>query len=281
MNTNMQPSEQQVSKFKIYSIGIVGENKSLTGDIIEVTPKEELPMLDGEITADQTLVSASGKDSTGGEYTSKVSTGSTVQAKWLRLATSNRLTAPNVRRGEEVIIYQMADTDKYYWVTMLEDLKLRKLETVVYAFSATKEEGADPAHDNCYYMEVSSHKQIVTLHTSMANGEYCSYDVQINAKDGYITLQDSIGNEIRLDSRKLHLYMKNNAGSIVEINRDVANITTPNEINFKTNKVGFTCNEMNIKAGKYKANAGQYGVSGATTFDGSTFLVNSDTIDLG
>ena len=131
--TSYRPGEPRVSKLRFYSIGVVASNKALSSNVIEVTPIEELPMLDGEIDSNTTNETAKGVDASGKNYQSSVTMGNSIQAEWLRLGSANRMTSPDVRRGESVIIYQFGDADKYYWNTLKNDSQLRKLETVVYA----------------------------------------------------------------------------------------------------------------------------------------------------
>jgi hypothetical protein len=238
------PGELRVSKLRFYSIGVVAENKALSSNIIEVTPLEELPMLDGEISANTTTHTASGVDANGKAYTSSVTMGNSIQAEWLRLGSSNRMTAPDVRRGETIVIYQFGDADKYYWNTLKNDSALRRLETVVYAFSGTPDNAeAGLNASNSYYFEVSTHTKLVTFHTSQANGEPFSYDIQINTGEGYILIQDNIGNVFTLDSRAHQLRMQNTEGSYVDLTKQVLSMFTGDQINMITKKYSLKASE--------------------------------------
>jgi hypothetical protein len=139
-NPNFQPTEFITSKLRFYSIGIVAENKLLSSHEIEVTPVEELPMTNGELSANSVDYKGKAVDAGGKAYSASTESQVTLKASWLRFGSSNRLTSPDVRRGEVVMIYQFGDADKYYWVVLKDDSKLRKLETVIWAISATKDE---------------------------------------------------------------------------------------------------------------------------------------------
>lgn len=217
------PGELTASKLRFYSIGTVAANKALGSKDIEVTPVEELPMLDGEITPSATIESASAVDSAGKAYSASAATQVTIKASWLRLGDSNRMTPPDVRRGEAVMIYQFGDVDRYWWMTLREDARLRKLETVVWAISATKDENQENDATTMYYFEVSSHKKLIHLHTSKANGEPFAYDIQLDTKDGSFTVTDDAGNYLRLDSAAGRIELQNSAGSSLDIDRE--NIT--------------------------------------------------------
>lgn len=225
-----RPGESTVSKLRFYSIGIVAENKALSSKIIEVTPTEELPMISGQITGMIDTIDSKGVDAKGQNYETKLVTTNTIQAEWLRLGDANRLTPPDVRRGESVIIYQFADGDKYYWNTLKNDSKLRKLETVVWGISATRKEGdgSDPA--SMYYIEFSSHTKLITLHTSQANGEKWGYDIQINPGTGYLVIKDTNDNFIKIDSLNEAIKLSNASGSFVELKKKNIAIKAPETI---------------------------------------------------
>lgn len=231
------------SKLQIYGLGIVAANKPIANKFIEVTPIEDLNFLDGEISDNVQEVSAKGKDASGGTYETAIATTASVQAEWLPIGISNRVTPPDVRRGEHVVLYRFGDTDKYYWTTLRYDMILRKLETVIFAFSNTREESVDGGADTTYFMEISTHKKIIHLHTSKSDGEPFTYDIQLNTKDGVFTFQDDIGNYIQLDSTNVRIQLKNADGSHIDMDRKVINIFAPEDINMRAD------NNINISAG--------------------------------
>lgn len=288
------PQDLQLSKFRFYSVGIVAANKALSSDVIEVTPIEELSMLDGEIDGVNLNVGSKGTNAAGEAYETNVATNMAIQATWLKLSCSNRLTSPDVRRGAQVIIYQFGDSDKYYWTTLLDDSKLRKLETVIWGISATSDESATPNPSNMYYFEISSHSKLVTFHTSQANGEPWGYDIQINTDKGYVVIEDTAGNFFKLDSSATSLTMKNVNGSIVDITKDICTITTPAEVNITTKRYTLKADNCTTEATTTKLTTTNYNVhadesqmsgnsvaiaAGNTVISGQTLLVTSDNVD--
>lgn len=234
-----------VSKLKFYSIGLVAENKKLGSTEIEATPIEELTMLDGEISAASQDYKGAATDSLGRNYESSVKTQVTISARWLRFGDANRMTAPDVRRGESVMLFQFGDADKYYWMTLKQDSHLRKLETVVWAISATQNESSQTDADNSYYLEISSHTKVVHFHTSKADGEPFAYDIQINAKTGSILITDDVGNFISLDSSENRLELKNADGSHIDLNKENLAMIVPKNINISTQN--FSLSSTNVK----------------------------------
>ena len=246
-DTAFRPGEPTVSKLRFYSIGIVAENKALGSNTIEVTPVEELPMLDGYLNGTTDTQSATGVDASGRNYKTKVDTGNSLQATWLKLGDANRISSPDVRRGSTVMIFQFADADKYYWITMLDDSTLRKLETVVWGISGTPNESDTSNASTMYYVEFSSHTKQITLHTSQANGEQWGYDIQINPGEGFLAFTDTNGNFFKLNSLTESLTMKNASGSVFDITKAIATITTTDQINLNSSNGTIAIDNLTIK----------------------------------
>jgi len=206
------------SKLHFYSVGRVAENKLLSEHVIWVTPVEHLPMMDGEIKKDPQPLEIKGIDKDDNEYQMELTFDNVVPAHWLPMG-SNRQTSPDVRRGERVLVWRYADADRFYWTDMGLDQPLRKLETVRHVYSATKEEDAPVTADNHYYVEVSTHNKTVTLHTTQANEEPFSYDIQIDTDKGQVTLTDNDGNYLHLDSKAMLWHIHNKEGTEVKLDK--------------------------------------------------------------
>lgn len=278
----------EISKLRVYSLGIVAANKALSSKDIEATPIEDLPMMDGELTDAAADTTSRARDAEGGAYETRVSAAATVRATWLPLGCGNRLTAPDVRRGERVILYRFADQDKFWWVTQGQDLRLRKLETVIWGISAHRDENAVPGPDNMYWMEWSSHKGLIHIHTSKANAEPFAYDLQLNTKEGTFIFRDDDGQEFTLDSKERIWKVINRDGSYVEINKREITKFAPDRITLKTKDIVMQAtNTISSSAGtSITETAPQVTMDGevATTKDvavaGTTTLKNG-TLDLG
>ena len=197
------------SKMRVMSIGIAAENKALSSNLLSVIPIEAIPLIDGDLLDSITSIETSGVDATGAEYTVKVKTSPALKTTWLPMG-SNRITAPDVRRGERLLIWQYADTDKYYWSPMGLDDDLRRLETLIYAWSATKDDNEElDVTKNMYTLEISTHAKHLTLRTTKANDEPYAYTIQLNTKEGVFFISDDDGNVIELNSKKRKIVAKN------------------------------------------------------------------------
>lgn len=236
------------SLFRVVSIGYAAENKPLTTSELEIYPAELMPYAHGELTNDQTEIKDSGTDGFDQKYTVKVSTSNCIRAKWLQWG-SNRVTAPDVRRGERVLIWQYADADVYYWTSCGLDDFLRRLETVVWAFSNTKDESVKQLNPtNSYFIEVNTHKKHLTIHTCKSDGEPFAYTIQLNTKEGVFTLADDDSNYIEFDSAERKITAKNKDGSFITIDKRVIRAFAPDLIHMKTKAIEAHCDTFLLNA---------------------------------
>lgn len=221
-----------IAEFKPFSLGYVLANKKPGSKTIDVLPVEHFPAVDGEITASVEEIEVTGLNPDGSSYSLKVDNGTSIPALWLPFG-SNRVTAPDVRRRERVMIYQFGDTNQYYWVTLGLDDHLRRLETVIYAFNADPDTESDGELDftKCYYFEVSTRTKNVTFSTSKANGEPFAYTTQYNCAEGIVTTTDDDNNFMELNSTERKLLFHNGDGTFAELSRKVINLFAPDAIN--------------------------------------------------
>lgn len=233
-------NNQKLSKLQFYSLGIVANNKSLNSHYIEVVPVEEFPMLDGEITDHVDKYKVKFKDAEDIPFTVDIKSTVSIKALWLPINNSNRRTSPDVRKGEQVVLYRFADSDEYWWNTLRNDHVLRRLETVIYSFSNMRSENIQDDETSTYFMSVSTHQKLIHLHTSKNDGEPFSFDIQINTKAGSIVITDDIGNHILLDSAEKTIHLENSTGSFVDINKGVINVNATETFNL-------TAKDINVK----------------------------------
>lgn len=252
------------SLFKIYSVGIAGENRPLSSWDLSIFPVERIPYVDGELSSDTDELTADGEDYFGQKYSVKVSLSNCLVATWLPFGT-NRTTPPDIRRGERLFIWRYADVDQYYWsATGLDDF-LRRLETVIYAWSDTKDETVKAlTPDNSYYFEISTHQGLVTFATCKSNGEPFAYTIQVNTKDGTLTITDDTGNYIDINSADRLIRMEN--GDETHLYLDKTNM-----YGFAKETIQFDCKDYVLNASNStKINTDTYALSASTSVDINT-----------
>jgi len=261
---------------KIMSLGYVAMNKPTGSNLIEVCPIEHLHRLDGEITTDTVEVSSCGIDKEGTPYTVSINMGTTVPCTWY--GETNHMLSPDVRRGEQVWIWAMGDSNQYYWMSAGRDDHLRRLETQRYRWSGLPDNIDEEINEgNSYYMEISTHKKTVTFKTSMRNGERAGYTMQFNTGDGQVTLVDNEKNIFQLDTANTHIWMENSRGSIVELNKQNIRAWNPGncEVWLKDKDI-FVHNGNGVKVELGGPNLTTT-APGTHTLNAAAFIVNAPT----
>lgn len=241
----------QSSVFRSVGIGRVDSNKELNSKVIDVVPIEWLPMRDGELTSNDTVQTYDTKDVDGVSVKGGIISSNTVSATWLP-SGSNRLTAPDVRRGVRVELYQTADQDKYYWKTMGLDDNLHKLETIIFGISATQDESStELSTENMYWIEFSSHSKMLSFRSCQANGEPYLYEMFFDFGVGEFTVKDDIGNFMHMASALNLIHLENAKGTFVKLDQMDISASAPQDITaVATRNVAITAGQnINIKAG--------------------------------
>ena len=232
-----------ITKLKKISIGIVVEDKKINESVIKIYPIELLPLFDGELEPVESNIESSGLDLEGDLYSVNINISNYIEADWL-YDSSNRISPPDVVRGEQVIIWGYADCTDYYWTTLGRDDHLRSLETVIYTFSDIPDNDGDEPKglENQYIVEVSTHGKHLTIKTCKRDGEEYAYTVQINARDSCYVVKDDDGNIIFLDSKNTEIRSENHDGSYVSLDKKNINL-------FAHQNISLTAEEsINLKA---------------------------------
>lgn len=220
-----------ISVLRPVSIGYAAHNLTPGSRILEVVAIEHTPAIDGEVNATVHELEVTGVDPDGNTYSSKAKSTMGVPATWLPMG-SNRVTPPDIRRKERVVLYRFADEDKYYWKELGLDDAMRRLETVIYAFNANPNSASKDSVDveNCYYFEMSPRTKQCTFHTSKANGEPFAYTFQCNTAAGLVTLADDANNFFELDSKNTEVRLHNSAGTYVELVKKTFTLFAPDSV---------------------------------------------------
>lgn len=260
------PAPVHASKLFVRSIGRAAENIDGTKRELEIIPLEEVGYLDGEINTGRSEMTAEGVDSEGNVFSAKIETSNVIVAEWFPFGT-NRLHPPNIRRGERVLLWQYADTDKYYWTSTGFDESVRRLETVVFRVSNSIDEADKQINpDNSYWAEMSTQHQHITLSTSKNNGEAFKYTFQFDTKNSRVTICDDANNFIEINSPEKKITLNNTDGTHIVLDKTNMKIHANDTIDI-------SCKTLNIKATDTTVN------SSATTSisGGSTSINTSDT----
>src|SRR5690606_33234830 len=101
----------KVSVLQPYSYGYVVSIRE-GSHYVEVCPIERLGFLNGEINGQVSTAQQQGVDGNQQKYTITMEFSNSLPARWLPEETQ-RVTPPDVRVGEQVMIYRFADSTQY------------------------------------------------------------------------------------------------------------------------------------------------------------------------
>lgn len=274
--------------------GVVVENAVYGKEsVILVAPIEMLPNMEGKLGINPGTYTARG-EANGRSYASSVKTTSAVSAIYWN-EDPNRATAPQVIKGERVILYRLRNDPAIYYKPLNKDTNKRVQETVTHTYAAKpKEDILKPTPttpDNAYSQTWDGVNGMVEFRTSKANGEKAAWKIQMNGKDGVLVVTDGEGKVIQIDAVRDVIDVHNRMNSHVQLDKEVINIkchdtvnmTADKTINIKTKTLNIECQEMNVKADKWnhqgssvshKADSVNWSIGSSITFDCPTINLN-------
>lgn len=276
----------QTSQFVLFSYGIAATDIERGSATLEVWPVETLSTYDGDVLPDSVGITTKGVDADGNPYENKVNKTATIEAEWL--GSNNRITPPDIRRGERLYLYRYGDTEDFYWQEVGTDQNLRSLETIILAFAAkpSKNNKKPPTPDNSYFFELSTHDKIVRFSTSMINGEAASFTAAFDLQKGTAVVEDEKGQYLLFDSVNSLLRHVNKENSIIEVNKKALNAYTDESMSFISKDIFFKAsssftvdtNSLTTKSSSSTHKTGNYSLkSGGISMQGSAFTVKSPT----
>lgn len=221
------------SNLKMYSLGKVSEDATEDNPYINIFPIEEITDFTGDLTEIDNI-SEDIKNASDEYIVSKINKEVTIRAKWLNGDNINRVSPPNICKGETVRIYRYGDTDKYFWETLYNEIDLRKNEKVITAFSNRKTIDEEVDLNKMYYYTFDTINKLVKLHTSTNDGEPTTYDITLDTGDGILEVIDGEGNQVKLESMDGRLYVNINKEIVADVgNRVEMNVKNDMDINLK------------------------------------------------
>ncbi len=244
------------TQIDFYSYGIVGEDKQPNSPWIEAIPIEinfskPTDVQATEHSTDRTFTSANATD----HVTS--TEGNTIPAKWWKF-NSYQVTPPDVKKGDEIIIYRLGETDIYFW----EDLNSANVKTtvnVIYAFPADGENQMMDDLSNAYVLQVSSVEKMIQIRTSMANGEGAAFNFQFNLRDGTHQCTDQKGNKYWINSKENDVGMENENGTKFNLLKEEMFGFAKKRIKFQAQTIEMIDKSfIHRTSGKHAAYSGEY-----------------------
>lgn len=273
----------QVSQtgFRRISVGTVAMNKPRDSREVEIWMSEKRPMLNGELTDTIETKTSKVSGSTARRRTVTVNTSNTVKATW-KGDGSSRITPPDLRRGDQVEVWQYGTVDVYYWSVLdTGETSVRKRETITHALSNTTDEKDNtPTPDNSWFWTISTHDKLVTLRTNKNDGEAHAYVLELNVKDSNFVIADDIGNYIQLNSNDNRIELETATGAKFHLNAQDILAECRNFSLNASGKIALNGQTMEVTVPKtqWEGNVdlkGNLGLTGSMTGGGGEFTMNS------
>lgn len=219
-------------------------NKSATGDGRTVTKVEQVS---------QTSLNAAGESETSTTMVSNV-----VPATWKPIGEPNRKTAPDVREGSQVMLYQASGQTKIYWTTYGLNAETFRMETIVWGFSGNPNIDEDAEFDvNDYYtVTVDTRGGFFGLRTTQANKEKSGMEFKIDGGNGRLDFRGSNGSLFSVDDFNSLLNYANKEGTQIAVDKkkalfsaaDSLMLHAENSISVLTKTLAVQCKDVLVKA---------------------------------
>lgn len=237
----------KASVFHMFSIGEVANNPAYDDPVIWVYPTEKRFGIDEETLHNPQKEEFTFTDFEGNERQGSTVNNTAIQVTWMR-RNSNRVTPPNVRRGDEVEIWRLGDSDQYFWVDT-GNANVKRVERVIFVYSADPNAPTKGDFTNAYVVEISPVDGQMGVHTSTANGEPFTWDIQVDTAGGRFAVESDNGESVLIDSTENLIRSINADGTYVSIDRRDADIYAPDDINLHAGKnETYTCKTFTVNA---------------------------------
>ena len=203
---------------------------------------------------------------------------------------SNMRSPPQIRKGETVTVYQLADQDRYLWKAGGLGRDFRKTDRVTFEVAAMPDSsvGGEKNDTNTYSATLDSINQKMFIKSSKANGEAVAFNCEFDLKAGTMTISDdseSPGNRIHLDSGVVSgspLFQVNlSTGLTLKFENENAMITVPKKLLINAGERIVLNSPMTVfnlsQAGAVIINAANIALNGAkdVIITGSVFGVSA------
>jgi hypothetical protein len=222
---------EDTSVLKLYSLGRASQNKEYGSNQLRIYPYEIRPVMDGETASQAQKVEVKGVDSVGNEYQDHIVSSTDIEATWLPIGEPNKMFAPDINRGGEVIIFRYADSNKYFWVPggISPNNANRTAETAVWAFAAHNDPDAPIAPDgsNAYVLKVDPRNKSISIVTSIVNGEKTGFNMALDTASGTWQLTTLEGDAMLIDMVNKRVALLNSAKTMFELKGQHQNLKVP------------------------------------------------------
>lgn len=289
-------SHSQGTPIRVW-VGSVLEDKKRDSAVVKISVPELFPDSGGSADpADKRSIIRT-QNASGQSEETVTNTTNHLTCTWLG---ESDFYAPWVRKGEQVLVYQIGDTPKFFWGEFKRDRELRKtdIKRIYVAAKNSNNEALDDS--NIYFFELNSEDQTVSIQTSKANGEVTRYVMKLNCKTGEFVLTDDLNNSIYLNSQERLISLTNGDKASYTLSKQDAFISAPRDLMAKAGRqfvvdapvmtiqtsaegsgiTKLSFKELALDGDAITLNSQMIGLNGQTTV-GQPLLVNGDVFAQG
>lgn len=231
-------------------VGIVAATKETNTKEILVHLPSMAPMADGRVIAQTQQMQETSLNMAGEAETSTTLTSNVIPAVWNSFGDANRLTAPDVREGSKVSIYQVGGQNQYYWTTQGFGAESHRLETIVWGFQANPgvDENTPFNLDNFYTVTLDTRNGFMAMRTAQTNGEKSGFEAKIDGMNGRIDARGSNGSIFCIDDHNDHCFYTNKAGAIFSVNKKKITLNAPDSTTINAEEsINLRTKQLNVQ----------------------------------
>lgn len=267
-------------------VGTVASTKQTNTNEIMVHVPKDSPMADGRTVAVTEIKEESAVNGNGEPIKVTALISNVRPAKWNSFGEPNRLTAPMVREGSQVSLYQVSGQSTLYWTTNGFSAETHRLETVVWGFQAnpTLDDNTEFNVDNFYTITMDTAKGEASLRTSQSNGEKSGFEVRVSGQTGRIEMVGTNKSALIMDDFNSKFIYTNKEETLIGVDKKKVTIIAPESVllngeesvSILTKTFNLQATDINIKATTAKVAIGktnwegEVNLKGKLNHDGST-----------
>lgn len=214
-------------------IGIAAADLPHNGRELYVYPSQQLPFFQGELKAIEASNDVNTTNDTG-SYSGSLKTTNFLKCYWR--GDSENPYPPAIRKGEQVTIFSLGDSDMWYWSCEGRDESMRRLDTKRLSVSGNLDNNSESTDDNSYFLEIDTlRNKHIKLSTSQQDGEKYRYMLLMDAGNNTISLTDDKNNSVTIESSDTpRITLRNSKNSFIKLEDESISIACKKDITVKS-----------------------------------------------